>query len=244
MGSNHAIQPGSAGAAGTRESLLRAAGEVFAELGFRAATVRGICQRAGANIAAVNYHFRDKETLYLEVLRYAEAMAVERHPVAPPADARVSPEERLRFFVRSFLSRLLLQGPDAWAGKLLAMEMLDPTRVLDALVEERYRPLADYLDAMVRQIVGPAVEEERVALCSGSVVSQCLFYHNYRSLVLRLDHHRTLDSADLDRLAAHISEFSLAALRDLAGEVAERGPGQSSTGPKAMAYPRPRGRRK
>jgi AcrR family transcriptional regulator len=218
MGSKHDVRPGEAGSAGTRESLLRAAGEVFAELGFRAATVRGICQRAGANIAAVNYHFRDKETLYLEVLRYAEAMAVARHPVAPPAGARVTPEGRLRFFIRSFLSRLLLRGPDAWAGKLLAMEMLDPTRVLDALVEERYRPLADYLDGMVRQIVGPAAEPERVALCSGSVVSQCLFYHNYRSLVLRLDPHLTLDDADLDRLASHISDFSLAALRGLARE--------------------------
>ena len=34
----------------TRRHLLEAAGEVFAEEGFRAATVREICQRAGANV--------------------------------------------------------------------------------------------------------------------------------------------------------------------------------------------------
>ena len=39
--------------AATRDALLRATGEVFAEAGYRAATVRAICQRAGANIAAV-----------------------------------------------------------------------------------------------------------------------------------------------------------------------------------------------
>jgi AcrR family transcriptional regulator len=47
----------------TREALLEAAAQVFAELGFRAATVREICQRARANIASVNYHFGDKENL-------------------------------------------------------------------------------------------------------------------------------------------------------------------------------------
>ena len=57
----------------TRNRLLNAAGEVFAEKGFKSATVRAICDRAGANIAAVNYHFGDKEHLYSEVLRFAHA---------------------------------------------------------------------------------------------------------------------------------------------------------------------------
>jgi len=50
-----------------RRRLLEAAGEVFAEHGFKGATIQEISQRASANIASVNYHFRDKETLYHEV---------------------------------------------------------------------------------------------------------------------------------------------------------------------------------
>ena len=57
----------------TRAKLLQAATHVFAEQGFHAATVREICTRADVNVAAINYHFRDKLGLYFEVLRQSIA---------------------------------------------------------------------------------------------------------------------------------------------------------------------------
>src|SRR5258705_8518020 len=51
----------------TREKILSAAGEVFAEQGFEGATIRAITERAGVNVAAVNYHFRDKAELFTRV---------------------------------------------------------------------------------------------------------------------------------------------------------------------------------
>ncbi len=54
-----------------KEKLLGAASDVFAEKGFRDATVSEICSRAGANISAVNYHFGSKEALYQETWRHS-----------------------------------------------------------------------------------------------------------------------------------------------------------------------------
>lgn len=205
--------PEGSGDPDTRTALLRAAGEVFAEAGFRAATVRQICQRAGVNIAAVNYHFRDKTGLYLEVLRYAHARARERHPDDTARLARATPAVRLHAFVRGLLRRLLDPGPTAWHGKLVAMEMINPSTALDHLIEEPIRPLAEDLRRIVTDVLGPGADPETVRLCGSSILSQCLFYRHCQSVIQRLFPQQRFGSGDIDRLADHIARFSLAALR-------------------------------
>jgi len=53
----------------TRWRLLQAATEVFAEVGYHAATTREICRRAGVNLASIHYYYGDKAELYREVFR-------------------------------------------------------------------------------------------------------------------------------------------------------------------------------
>ncbi len=137
----------------TRRQLLEAAGEVFAEVGFRDATVREICKRAGANVAAVNYHFGDKENLYLEVLRYTHATALEKYPPLLDMPENASPEKKLRAFVHSLLLRIFDKGPTSWHGKLMSREMIEPTAALDSLVEERMRPMVAQLWRIVAEIL-------------------------------------------------------------------------------------------
>lgn len=200
----------------TRRQLLEAAGEVFAEVGFRAATVREICRRAGANIAAVNYHFGDKETLYAEVLRYAQSKALEKYPPLLDVAADAPPEKKLRAFVLSLLLRIFDKGRAAWHGKLMSREMIEPTAVLDSLVAERLRPMADQLRGIVAEILARPADDELVRLCGMSVVSQCVFYHHCRSVVSRLyPQNLPQDTANIERLADHITRFSLAGMKHL-----------------------------
>jgi len=213
------VETDATGRDATRQQLLEAAGEVFAEVGFRDATVREICRRAGANVAAINYHFGDKETLYAEVLRYAHGKALEKYPLLLDVGADAPPEKKLHAFVLSMLQRIFDKGRAAWHGKLMSREMIEPTGALDSLVEERIRPMAGQLRLIVAELLGCPADDERVRLCSMSVVSQCVFYHHCRSVVSRLfPKHVPQDAPSIERLADHITKFSLAAMKRLPAE--------------------------
>lgn len=195
----------------TRQQLLEAAGQVFAEHGYRAATVREICLRAGANIASIHYHFGDKEKLYIEVLRYAHKRGAELYP--GPGDENVAPEERLRKFVRSFLSQLLEHGSLTWDAKLIAREMIEPSNVFDIVIAERIMPLWKRLVAIVKAIMGPGATEEDVRDAGYSIVGQIVYYRHCREVVNRLEPKYKLSEGELDKLADHITTFSIAGLK-------------------------------
>ncbi|CAN5594664.1 CerR family C-terminal domain-containing protein [soil metagenome] len=205
----------------TRQRLLEAAGEVFADVGFQRATIRDICQKAGANVAAVNYHFRDKEGLYVEVVRYAEACSLQRHPDAPAEAAAAPPEVRLRMFIGAFLQRAIGQDRLAWHGKMIAKEMSEPTAVLDKIVANEIRPRATMLEGILRELLGPNAPQSQIEACARSVVSQCIFYHLCRPVIDRLHPNQKYEPDDVKALADHIATFSLHAVRGLAADRAK-----------------------
>ena len=54
----------------TKERILHAAEDLFAQHGFAGTSLRQVTSRADVNIAAVNYHFGSKENLVLEVFKH------------------------------------------------------------------------------------------------------------------------------------------------------------------------------
>ncbi len=52
----------------TKEKILEAANKLFSKYGFDGASIRDIAKEAGVNLGAINYHFENKENLYLELI--------------------------------------------------------------------------------------------------------------------------------------------------------------------------------
>src|SRR5262245_16107260 len=125
----------------TKTRLLDAAGQIFADRGFEAATIREICQQANANIAAINYYFGDKEQLYVATLKHAHACKAVGVPAMLPAGMK--PEDKLRAFVAAMLQQIVFEETPAWHATLILREMVNPTRACEELVQDNIRPMAD-----------------------------------------------------------------------------------------------------
>lgn len=213
-----ASSPSSSASTETSQRLLEAAGEVFAKKGFRNTTIREVCRRAQANLAAVNYHFGDKERLYSAVLKYAYTRAREQYPLFPGESEDIPPAQRLRLFISDLLCSLFDEGMPAWHCKLMAQEMIEPTAALDDLVEGMIRPLSEKLGAIVRELLGAGAHEDRVRLCQISIIGQCVHHRNARPVIERLFPQQKYGPEDIQALVDHIARFSLSALKGLSRE--------------------------
>ncbi|MFA5321343.1 MAG: CerR family C-terminal domain-containing protein [Smithella sp.] len=193
----------------TQDAIIETAGRRFAEEGYAKATIRDICGQAGVNIAAINYHFGDKKGLYLAVLKHYQKISFQTYPPDLGIKETQKPEEKLRVYIRSFLTRIMDDGHPAWFGRLLAREFTEPTWAFDILVEETIRPSFQLLTEIVAEIIGKSSKERIVRLCSMSIVGQCLYFRHSQPVISRLFPGKVFGPGQIDELTDHITSLSL-----------------------------------
>ena len=196
----------------TRQRLLEAAAEVFAELGFRAATVRQICARAGVNVALVKYHFGDKAELYAEVLQLLLRDSAVVEVQQRLDETGQSPEETLREVLRIRLRGILHHQRSSWHLRLICHEIAQPTPAIASIYQLMVKPIRERALQLVGSILGLPPEHEKTALCVASVAGQAMFYILGSTALARLSSRPPLTVEECDKLADHIADFSLAYL--------------------------------
>ena len=192
----------------TRARLLHAASRLFAERGYARVTVRDICKKARANVAAVNYHFGGKDGLYRAVMRHAMETMQATTEAARAAGRDLPPAERIRAYVSVFADRLLGGHHETWIHQLMLREMSDPTPALAMVADEVLKPRMIYLSRAIAELLHCAPEDPRVVRCALSVTSQ------FNSLLWTRPVAKLLDADDavpgtIDEIAEHIAGFSL-----------------------------------
>lgn len=202
----------------TQARLLKSACEVFAEKGYRDATLAEICERASANIAAVNYYFRDKATLYIEAWRQSFHRSLQAYPPDGKVPQEAPPEDRLRGRILSILQRIA--DPQSYEFDILYKELVNQTGLLTDVMQESIDPIRRGLFGVMRELLGEKASDQQVQLCQMSVRAQCfdLIIREQRrkqSLQGKKVQGPPFVDVDLAVLADHILHFSLAGIREI-----------------------------
>lgn len=203
----------------TKERILEAAGDIFGREGFKATTIRRIAEAAHANVAAINYHFRDKEGLYAAVLEHVFHTGFTKFPSDLGIGPDVPPERQLLFFIKGMFYRLL--SSEGWGGlsghgRLIARELLDPSPAFEALLDTYIKPHRDRLLAIIVAIIGKDPGPERLLPCAISIIGQCIYYALAAPVIRMISEENA--PANLDRLAEFVWHFSLGGIEKIGTE--------------------------
>ena len=174
----------------TRAELIEAALDVFGRLGFEGASTRAIAKAAGANLAAIVYHFGGKEALYLAVAEHVAAgifarMGATIAAVTGPAATASADAARaaLQTLMETFVE-VILGSADAerWA-RFVVREQMQPTAAFDVI----YRFMsgaAETATRLVATILGKP-EDDEMKLRVMTIMGQVLIFRVAQTLVLR-----------------------------------------------------------
>jgi len=188
----------------TKDRLLQAAKEVFMEHGYEGATVQMIAAAAGANIAAINYHYGSKADLYAEYAAEHLEAAMSRMPRL--ADKPSDPKGQLRKFVAWFFERYRPESP----LRRMNQDMVAMKReFIDTILEKVIKPEFQNSRELVTALLSADAPEENVRCWVKCIISLCTGPIHGAHLYPTLFPGTLFDEAEIKIQAEHVAQFIL-----------------------------------
>jgi len=196
----------------TRDRLLDEAEELFAQRGYHAVSIREITKAAESNLAAVNYHFGNKQNLYLEVFRsrwLPRASRIQQSfRQSLKNNGNATPNMVVQSFARAFLEGPMSADERTRHLKLISGELVQPTEAFELVVEQVFRPLFGKLLEDLQKVMPDTIDEKQMVLNVFSILSMVLYFNFARPLISSFVGGREGNELET-RLVDHIVQFSL-----------------------------------
>ncbi|GHD99551.1 hypothetical protein U879_07600 [Defluviimonas sp. 20V17] len=198
-----------AGPEATRAALIAAGLHLFGHKGFAAASTREIAARAGANVAAIGYHFGSKAGLRLacadEVARRLAGVMARVEAGSPPRSPQEA-RQRLQAGVRAMVAFIAAAPEAADLAAFLLREMTDEAGTLDRLYDSVVSPRHGELCRLWGQATGTDPDSEDTRLSVFAMIGQIIYFRIGRPIILRRMGWRQMQAGPLcDILVRHLN---------------------------------------
>lgn len=195
----------------TRALLLMHAEKLFLTHGFEGVSIRQITDAAGANVAAINYHFNGKTNLYREVLKQRlDNITLDKLALLKKLDEQ-QPAPTLEHILHSYIYSYFdahLSSPDSDRLLQIIYREMAPDAIASDLVAERLViPINQAFQKIIKKVC-PELSDEHISCCISSITGQVLHFIRARE-VLRGIRPPEKNQTFIEDTVQHITQFSL-----------------------------------
>lgn len=156
----------------TRQRILEAAGQLFAERGYHSTTSKAVCERAQTNLAAINYHFGSRDGLYQAVVSTALNHLVGLDYLRQLASSDASAQEKLSLLIDGLVFSVIEER--SWHPRIWAREILSPSPQHALILRNETLPRAEIVLPILAELTG--LPADAPALSSGllAMIAPCM----------------------------------------------------------------------
>ncbi len=196
----------------TRERLLEKAEHLFAQKGYHAVSVREITAAARCNMASVNYHFKNKKNLYVEVFRSRwvprELLMYETFEKSVDSLNDPVPKLIVQSLVRAYIEGPLSDEEFKMHRQLIVRELNNPTEAFELVADQTMRPLFKKLYGLLNDFAPENIDEGNLSFDIMSIFGIILYFNYSRPMISRITG-KPYDADFKARLIEHMVRFSL-----------------------------------
>ena len=203
-----------------RQRITEAALILFATKGYSGTSIRDITSLAKCNVAAINYHFKNKDNLYVsvfagELLRLKDFRVNGLNAMMAEKSDSATLKDLIYHFSHLFLDPIINQSSGKYLTKLWLREMLDNHLPDGMIIDSMIKPTTDvFLKAVAT--IAPKIHQRHTLLCFHSLVAQLIHVFEHMDLFDEVHTGNTYNPlANLHDIINHIVDFSVAGFQCL-----------------------------
>ena len=164
----------------TRDEIINVAVRLFSEQGFDQTTIRDISQCAEVNVAAVNYHFKNKSGLgdaVVDLLFENSDGSFNSQEI----ECKITNEDEWRIAIYNFIYNFIADRDkeeyrNFHRSQLIFRELNNPSEMFDKMYSKYMKPLQERLVTFLRLGLPKDASEEEVSMWFITVMSQCVMF--------------------------------------------------------------------
>jgi len=181
----------------TKKALLDTACDIFAKNGFYKTTMRDITDASNTNVAAVNYHFGDKENLYFESFKHAAE--VENREISAQIKDISDAKQLLKKSLYLRLEGIISKSPSSWLMRMFHHEIPNPTAIHEKIITEVMSKQRDRLKGMLAQFFEMDLSEGQLNVILSCLISPMLHQ-------MRLEEHAGMHKKHFNMLPKRLDD--------------------------------------